>query len=134
MNIEMNTIRLLGAAQLIVFVASMLSEQLLKSMVGSGNISAILLNISNNLTRMRISNLVALINCLAIIALGALFYIVLNEQNRTLALFDREYLPVMILGLPYAPYELVLGLWLVVKGFGKSAIVSKFVRTDEHKI
>ena len=114
----MNTIRLLGAAQLIVFVASMLSEQLLKSMVGSGNISAILLNISNNLTRMRISNLVALINCLAIIALGALFYIVLNEQNRTLALFDREYLPVMILGLPYAPYELVLGLWLVVKGFG----------------
>jgi hypothetical protein len=35
----MNTIRLLGAAQLIVFVASMLSERLLASAVGSGGIS-----------------------------------------------------------------------------------------------
>jgi len=221
MNIEMNTIRLLGAAQLLVFVASMLSEQLLKSVVGSGNTSTILVNISNNLNRMRISNLVALINCLAIIALGALFYIVLNEENKLLALvalgcflaegitlavskigaygliplsqsfvaagspetsyfqtlgeflyngidrkgydihmlffcvggilwyyllyssrqiplvlsvwglvavclltipvllalLDREYLPAMILGLPYAPFELILGIWLIVKGF-----------------
>jgi len=221
MNIEMNTIRLLGAAQLLVFVASMLSEQLLKSVVGSGNTSTILVNISNNLNRMRVSNLVALINCLAIIALGALFYIVLNEENKLLALvalgcflaegitlavskigaygliplsqsfvaagspetsyfqtlgeflyngidrkgydihmlffcvggilwyyllyssrqiplvlsvwglvavclltipvllalLDREYLPAMILGLPYAPFELILGIWLIVKGF-----------------
>jgi hypothetical protein len=34
-----------------------------------------------------------------------------------LALFDREYLPAMVLGLPYAPYELVLGIWLIIKGF-----------------
>ena len=82
----MNTIRLLGAAQLFVFGASLLSEQLLKSVVGSGSISDTLVNISENLFRMRISNLVALLNCLGIVILGVLFYIVLNEQNKTLAL------------------------------------------------
>lgn len=221
MTIDMNTVRLLGAVQLFVFAAGLLSEQLLKSAVGSGDIPSMLVNISNNLSRMRFSNLVALLNCLAIIALGTLFYITLNGQNKTLALvalgfflaeaitlavskigtfalvplsqefvaagapeqphlqalgnflyngidrrgydihmlffclggilwyyllhssgkipalisiwglaaislltipvvlalLDREYLPAMILGLPYAPYELVLGLWLVITGF-----------------
>jgi hypothetical protein len=86
MNIEVNTFRLLGAAQLIVFVCSMLSERLLSSAVGSGNISDILVNVSKNLTRMRISNLVALINSLAIVVLAVLFYIVFNEQYRIIAL------------------------------------------------
>ena len=82
----MNTVRLLGAAQLCVFFASLLSEQLLKSTVGSGSISDTLVNISENIHRVRISNLVALVNCLAIITLGVLFYIALNEQNKILAL------------------------------------------------
>jgi len=86
MNVDMNTIRFLGAAQLFVFVASLLSNQLLKSLVGSGDISESLVNISENLPRMRISTLVALLNCLGIVTLGALFYIVLNEQNKILAL------------------------------------------------
>jgi hypothetical protein len=73
MNPDMNTIRLLGAAQLFVFIASLLSDQLLKSIVRSGSISDILVNISNNLTRMRISNLVALLNSLGIVILGVLF-------------------------------------------------------------
>jgi hypothetical protein len=34
-----------------------------------------------------------------------------------LQLYDRNLTAVMVLGLPYAPYEVVLGLWLVVKGF-----------------
>jgi hypothetical protein len=221
MNPDMNTIRLLGTAQLFVFVASMLSEQLLKSVVGSGNISDILVNISKNISLVRISNLVALVNSLGIVTLGVLFYIVLNEQNKImalvalgcflaeaitlavskigayalipisqqfvaagspepsylqtlgdflykgvdrrgydihmlffcvggilwyyllyisrnipqvlsvwglaaiclltiptlLALLDLDFLPAMILGLPYAPFELVLGIWLIVKGF-----------------
>jgi len=220
MNPELNTIRLLGAAQLFVFVAGLVSEQLLKSVVGSGGISEILVIISENISRMRISNLIVLLNSLVIITLGVLFYIVLNKQNKTLALvalgcfwaegitlalskigaygliplsqnfvaagspeslsfqtlgdflyngvdrrgydihmlffcvggilwyyllcisrivpiglslwglvaiclltiptvlmlLDLNYLPAMILGLPYAPFELVLGLWLVVKG------------------
>ena len=77
----MVTIRLLGTAQWIVLVASLLSDhQLLKSVVGSGDISDMLVIISENLTRMRIGNLVALINSLAIVTLGVLSYIVLNEQ------------------------------------------------------
>lgn len=86
MNTEMSTIRLLGAAQLIVFVASMVSERLLASVVGSGPIASILVNVSKNLTRMRISNLVALLNSLAIVLLAVMFYVVFYEQYRIIAL------------------------------------------------
>jgi hypothetical protein len=86
MNIDVNTVRLLGAVQLLVFVASLLSEQLLKSVVVTGSITDILVNISENISRVRTSNLIALFNCLAIVTLGVLFYIVLNEQNKILAL------------------------------------------------
>jgi hypothetical protein len=86
MNIDVNTIRLLGAAQLLVFVASLLSEQLLKSVVVTGSITDVLVNISENISRVRTSTLIALFNCLAIVTLGVLFYIVLNEQNKILAL------------------------------------------------
>jgi hypothetical protein len=223
MNIEVNTIRLLGAAQLIVFIASMLSERLLASVVGSGGISSILVSVSRNLTRMRISNLVALVTSIAIVVLAVMFYVVFNEQYKIIALvalgcflaeaitlavskigayaliplsqkfveagapessyfqtlgdflyhgvdrtgydihmlffclggvlwyyllyvsryiprvlsvwglaavclltmpvlfglYDRDFdfIPVMMLGLPYLPYELFLGVWLIVKGF-----------------
>ena len=86
MNIEMNTIRLLGAAQLTVFVADMLSELLLKSIVGSRSISDILVNISKNVTRMRISILAALVDSIAFLVLGVLFYVVFNEQYEIIAL------------------------------------------------
>ena len=86
MNTEMSAIRLLGAAQLVVFVASMVSERLLASVVGSDPIASILLNISKNPTRMRISNLVALLNSLAIIVLAVMFYIVFYKQYRIIAL------------------------------------------------
>jgi hypothetical protein len=86
MNTEMSTIRLLGAAQLIVFVASMVSERLLASVVGSGPIASILVNVSRNLTRMRISNLVALLNSLAIVVLAVMFYAVFCKQYRIIAL------------------------------------------------
>jgi multidrug transporter EmrE-like cation transporter len=86
MNIDTNTVRLLGTAQLVVFVASMVSERLLASVVGSGNISAKLANISNNLKLVRISNLVALINSLAIVVLAVLFYVIFSEQYKIIAL------------------------------------------------
>ena len=221
MNTDMNTIRLLGAAQLFVFVAGMLSERLLASAVGSGGISDKLVNISNNLALMRISNLVALVNTLGIVVLAVLFYTVFNKQYPIIALvalgsflaeaitlavsklgacaliplsqkfveagapepsyfqtlgdflyhgvdrqgynihmlffclggilwyylfyvsrciprvlsvwglagiclltipvlcvlYDRDFTLAMVMGLPYAPYELFLGVWLVIKGF-----------------
>jgi len=82
----MSTVRLLGAAQLIVFVASIFSESLLTSVVGSGSISNTLVNISKNITLMRISNLLALVNSLGIVVLGALFYIVFHRQDESIAL------------------------------------------------
>ena len=65
MNTDAATIRLLGAAILFVFLASLISEQLLTSAVGSGGISEILVNVTANLPRVRLSNLVALLNSLA---------------------------------------------------------------------
>jgi hypothetical protein len=86
MNPEMNTIRLLGVVVLIVFVASAVSEQLLASAVGTGSISTILVNITENPTRVRISNLVALVNSLGIILLAGLLYTVFSDQSKMLAL------------------------------------------------
>ena len=86
MDTDVNTIRLLGAAQLIVFVSAILSELLLKSVVGSGSISDILVNISKNVSQMRISNLVALVDSLGIVFLAVLFYVVFNRQYEIIAL------------------------------------------------
>ena len=85
MNIDKNTPRLLGAAFLIVFVASILSGSLLDSAVGTGSISDILVNIANNLTLMRISILVELVTSIGIIVLASLLYIVLHKQGKIIA-------------------------------------------------
>jgi hypothetical protein len=86
MNTELSAVRLLGVVQLFVFVAGMVSERLLASAVGSGPMASILVNVSKDLTRMRISSLAALLNSLAIVSLGVLFYAVLYKQYRTVAL------------------------------------------------
>ena len=229
MNRGQRTPRVLGAAVLLVFVASLLSEQLLEYSVGSGSISEMLVNISGNVQLMQISNLVALVNSLGIVALGVLFYFFLSEHNKVLALIalgcylaeavalamskigsyglitvsqefllagsprvsyfktfrnflynsfvqqgynmhmlffcvggilwyfllyraravppflsiwglagiclltfpvvcsllDLDSLLVMVLGLPYAPFEFVLGIWLIVKGFNSPPIAPR---------
>ncbi len=65
MNSDKNIPRLLGAAFLFVWVASFLSSKLLESAIGfefgSGSISEILVNISDNLALMRVSILVELV-------------------------------------------------------------------------
>ena len=86
MNIEFNTIRLLGAAQLFVFAASMLSKRLLISAAGNGTTSEKMTNISQNKKLARTSNIAALANCLGIIILGVLFYVVIHTQYQTIAL------------------------------------------------
>ena len=86
MNTEMSTVRLLGAAQLIVIVGAVITERLVASVVGSGSISDMLVNVSKNLTRMRINNLVALGQSVAIVVLGVLYYIVFYKQYNIIAL------------------------------------------------
>ncbi len=76
MNTDINTVRLLGAAQLIVIIGALITDRLLASAVGSGSISEILVNISKDLKRMRISNLAALGLSLAIVVMGVLYYVV----------------------------------------------------------
>jgi hypothetical protein len=85
MSSDKQTIRFLGAAFLLVFVASMLSGALQESAIGSGSISDQLTNISNNLTLMRISILVELITSLGIVVLASLLYIVFHKQHKNIA-------------------------------------------------
>jgi len=86
METEIGTIRLLGIAQLAVFAASLISEQLLRSVAGSGDIPEILGNIARRLKWVRISNVTALLNSLAIIFLGAVFYHVFHKEYELIAL------------------------------------------------
>jgi hypothetical protein len=86
MSTEMNTVRLLGAAQLLVITGALITDRLLASVIGSGSIADILLNITKNLTRMRISNLVALVQSFVIVVLGVLYYVVFYKQYQIIAL------------------------------------------------
>ena len=86
MDTDVNTIRLLGAAQLIVIVGSLVMDSLLSSAVGTGSMSDMLMNIAKNLTQMRFSNLVALGQTLAIVVMGVLYYAVFNRQYKIIAL------------------------------------------------
>ncbi len=84
-NSGKNIPRLLGAAFLFVFVTG-LSDLLRTRVIGSGSISDILINISDNLTLMRISIMGILVSSIGIIVLAVLLYVVLHKQNKTIAL------------------------------------------------
>jgi hypothetical protein len=81
-----NTARLLGAAFLICWVASFLSGNLLTSAIGSGSISDILVNISDNLALLRISILLDLGNGIGTVVVAVLLYVVLHKQNKIISL------------------------------------------------
>jgi prepilin signal peptidase PulO-like enzyme (type II secretory pathway) len=124
MNTDVNTVRLLGVAQVLVFVGTMITGGFLISVVGSfgpavgsGRISAILVRISEKTKRMRISNLVALGESLAIVAMGVLYYVVFYKEYQAIAL--------MALGC-----FLVAAIILTVTKIGTNALIplsQKFV-------
>ena len=78
--------RFLGAAFLAVVVTSLAGGLLFESVVGSGDMSDILVNISANAGLMRLSILVDLMTSLGVILLASLLYVVLREESRILAL------------------------------------------------
>jgi len=86
MTPEKGTVRLLGAAFLVVFVASILSGALLTAATGAGDISEKLTSIAGNMGLMRASILVELVTRIGIVALAALLYRVLSDQSKTVAL------------------------------------------------
>jgi len=117
MNTDMNTVRLLGAAQLIVVVGALITGQMLASAVGSGSIYDILVNVSKNLTRMRISNLVGLVLSFTIVVMGVLYYVVFYKEYKIIAL--------VALGL-----FLVSAIFFAVGSIGANALIplsQKFV-------
>ena len=85
MTTDVNTVKLLGVAQVLVFVSFLITESLQASAVGSGSITEILLSISKRLSLMRISGLAALGQTLVIIALGVLYYVVFYEEYKIIA-------------------------------------------------
>jgi hypothetical protein len=86
MNTDVNTVRLLGASQVMVFVSILIMGGFLASAVGTGSISDMLVNISKNPNRLRISNLLALVESLAVIAMGVLYYVVFYKEYKIIAL------------------------------------------------
>ncbi|SRR5229473_3665229 len=86
MDAEKNAPRLLGAVFLIVAFASLISSLLRLLAVGFGSISDILVNVSHQLTLMRISILGELVTSSGIVVLAGLLYIVLHKQNKIIAL------------------------------------------------
>jgi len=86
MNTDINTVRFLGASQVMVFISILIMGGFLASAVGAGSISDILVNISKNPNRLRISNLLALVESLAVIAMGVLYYVVFNKEYKIVAL------------------------------------------------
>jgi len=88
MNADVNTVRLLGAAQVLVIISFLVTEQLLTSVIGfkPGSISDTLVKISKKLTMARISNLVALGQILIIISTGVLYYVVFYKEYKIIAL------------------------------------------------
>jgi len=80
MNSEKNTSRLLGAAFLLVFATSIVSGLLRESVVGTGSISDVLVNISSNLAAWRISTVVELATSVGIVVLATLLYVVLKTS------------------------------------------------------
>ncbi len=86
MNSVKNTPRLLGAAFLFQAVAAAVWTYLLTSLIVTGDISATMTNIANNALQMRASIVFTMITAIGIAMLGALLYIVLHKQNKTIAL------------------------------------------------
>jgi len=77
--------RYLGAAFLMVFATS-LASALLSGSALSGDISDVLARVSDNLALVRAGNVFQLLTSIGIIALAALLYTVLRDENPALAL------------------------------------------------
>lgn len=87
MNSDKNTPRLLGAAFLLQAIASAVSGLvLLQPLIVSGDIVDSMIRIANHPLQMRASIVVEMITAMGIVMLGALLFLVLNKQNRNIAL------------------------------------------------
>ena len=87
MKSDKNTPRLLGAAFLLQAVASAVGGFiLLEPLIVPGNIVDTMNNIANNAMQMRASIVVEMITAFGIVMLGVLMYLLLNKQNKNIAI------------------------------------------------
>ena len=106
---DARTPRCLGAAFVFQFATS-LSAGLLSTSILAGSITEVVVNISSNPAQMRATIVLELLTSVGIIVMTSLFYVVLRDQNRAVAL-------------------VALGLWmaeavmLAVKTLGLYALV-----------
>lgn len=68
-----------------------------------------------------------------VLSVWGLAAVCLLSINILLELYDPDVGNIWILLAPYVPYEPVLGVWLIVKGFDSSANVSEPTRTESDK-
>lgn len=83
---EKNAPRLLGAAFLFVFAASLVSTQMTSSVIGSGSMSDMLVSVSDKAAQMRLSVLIGLLTSIGIVVLAVMLYVVMRHENEILAL------------------------------------------------
>jgi hypothetical protein len=81
MRPDQRTVRLLGAAFLLVFVSILLTKA-----AGSGGTADVLRNVAGNLGLVRASVLAGLVTSIGIVVLGSLLYVVLKSQGTAMAL------------------------------------------------
>ena len=86
MNSDKRIPRLLGVAFFTVAVTSVLASLLSAMSLLSGSIADSLVNVANNLLQFRTSILLELITSLGIVVLAVLLFVVLQRQNKTMAL------------------------------------------------
>ena len=92
-----NIPKLLGAVFLIVIVTTLVSS-LFTSVGGSGDISDVMVNISDDIPLARLGIIGGMANSTAIVFLAVLLYVVLSSQNKTMA-------------------TVALGFWLIEAAF-----------------
>jgi hypothetical protein len=86
-----NIAKFLGLAFLIQFIASFISSPIFDAALGSGTISEKLTNLSNNILLLHTSTVVQLITCFGIAMMTVLLYVVLEEENKPMALLALSF-------------------------------------------
>jgi len=86
MDSNKNTPKFLGIAYLIQFIGSLLSDPLSSAAIGVGNTAENLVSISSNVLFLRAGIIAEIVTAIGIIVMTVLLFIVLQHQNKTLAL------------------------------------------------
>ena len=86
-----NIAKFLGLAFLIQFIASFISSPIFDAALGSGTISEKLTNLSNNILLLHTSIVVQLITCFGIAMMTVLLYVVLEKENKPMALLALSF-------------------------------------------